>query len=172
MASAARAMEDDAPTAAPAAKPRGLMLPLLAAVIVSTAASGGVAWFVSQRAVPVAAHAEEAPKPVAKAPASYLPLQPAFVVNLQDDEALRFLQLDVEVMARDAQVIEAVKTHMPRIRNSLLMLFGQQSTAQLVTRADKERLQAQVLAEIQNILKEETGEPGIEAAYFTSFVMQ
>lgn len=102
----------------------------------------------------------------------YYAFDPAFVVNFQAQDTIRFLQVKVEVMARDAKVIEAVERHMPVIRNNLVVLFSSQDFTAISTRVGKERLRAQTLAEIQKVLKETTGQPGVEAVYFTSFVMQ
>lgn len=177
MPAAAKAtIDDDAPTTVPTVekKKKGLLPAIVIAIVVSAGLSGGVAWYVSKSSVPAvnAKHPAEEAKPESRAPAIYLPLTPALVVNLQDDDAMRFLQADIEVMSRDAAAIEAVTKHMPRIRNSLLMLLGAQRAPELVSRADKERLQGQVLAEVRRILEEETGHAGVEAIYFTSFVMQ
>lgn len=106
-----------------------------------------------------------------KAPVYYA-FDPAFVVNFQAQEGLRFLQIKVEVMARDQKVIAAVEQHMPVIRNNLVVLFSSQDFTTISTRVGKERLRTQSLAEIQKVLKENTGQPGIEQVYFTSFVMQ
>ena len=46
------------------------------------------------------------------------------------------------------------------------------TAAELSSREGKEELQAEALASIQGILERETGIPGVEAVYFTSFVMQ
>ncbi len=102
----------------------------------------------------------------------YYKLDPTFVVNYQAQDDLRFLQVTVEVMARDEKIIALVEQHMPVIRNNLIVLFSSQDFTTISTRVGKERLRAQVLAEVQKVLKEETGRPGIEAVYFTSFVMQ
>ena len=75
-------------------------------------------------------------------------------------------------MARDEKVIDGVKTHMPVIRNNLLMMFGGQTLATLTSRDEKEKLRATALAEVQRILKANTGAPGVEDLYFTSFVVQ
>jgi flagellar FliL protein len=104
--------------------------------------------------------------------ANYVPLQPPFVVNLSDTEASRYLQADMEVLCRDPKVVEDVKLHMPHLRDRILLLLSQQRVADLSTREGKEALQAKILAEIQAVLKKETGKPGVEAVYFTSFVMQ
>ncbi len=103
--------------------------------------------------------------------AIYYKIEPAFVVNFHS-KAARLLQVTVEVMARDPDYINALKKHTPIIKNNLLMLFAGQDPAALRNRAGKERLRAQALAEVQKVLKEQTGEPGVEAVYFTSFVMQ
>lgn len=52
------------------------------------------------------------------------------------------------------------------------MLFAQQNAEELITRAGKEKLQAQALAEVRKLMKAETGKPGAEQLLFTSFVMQ
>lgn len=104
--------------------------------------------------------------------AQYLSLHPAFVVNLDDDEAMRYLQLEIEVMARDSSALEAVNKHMPVIRNNLLMLFGTKHYHEIDTREGKEALRLEALAEVQKVLTEQTGSPGVENLYFTSIVMQ
>lgn len=184
MAAASKADDTSPPAAAAPAvgkKLSGAGL-LIGAVLISVAASGGIAWFISHqaltemKALAKAADGEsedvavEPEKP--KGPPLYVPLDPAFVVNLADPSGLRFLQLQIEVMSRDPKVPDQIKQHMPRIRNALLLLLGQQKIAELSERAGKENLQAAVLVEIQKILKEEAGAPGVEAVYFTSFVMQ
>jgi len=186
MSGAAKAsgMEDGpAPVAAAAPKKSksGLIL-MGVTVLLSAGISSGAAWWFSSHGAaraPAAAaaegedgHAAHEEKAKPKAAAQYLPLEPAFTVNLEEPDMSRFLQAEIQVMARDAAALEAVKTHTPRIRNSLLLLLGQQRVADMSTREGKEKLRAAVLAEIQKILTEETGKPGIEAVYFTSFVMQ
>ena len=105
-------------------------------------------------------------------PAIYLALDPPFVVNFQDQTHARFLQVTIEVMARDQLVIDAVKIHMPLIRNNLLLLLSSQTYETVTTREGKEKIRATSLEEIQKVMKEETGDPGVEGVYFTSFVMQ
>ncbi|TJY62848.1 flagellar basal body protein FliL [Sinimarinibacterium sp. CAU 1509] len=178
MASAADSMDDDgAPAAKPVAKKsRGMLWVVLFAVLLSVAGAGGVSWFVLHKAVPEsgepgAEHADAKPE-VPKSPANYFALDPSFVVNLEDARSQRFLQVQVQVMTRDADLIKDLEHHAPRLRSALLLLLGQQRAADLATREGKEKLQADVLAEVQRIILEETGKTGIDAVYFTSFVMQ
>ncbi len=105
-------------------------------------------------------------------PAIYLPIDPAFVVNFASQGKARFLQVTVEVMTRDPLMPDQITLHMPVIRNNLMLLFSSQSYDGVSTLEGKEALREEALEVLQQILEEETGDPGIEAVYFTSFVMQ
>lgn len=115
---------------------------------------------------------------VPKGPPLYMPMDPPLVVSLEDKGTIRFLQVTVELMSRDEHVIAALKTHMPIIRNNLLMLLGGQEIGSLTNREDKEKIRKQSLAEVQKIMKdnppEDEGEHAgtVEDLYFTSFVVQ
>ncbi|MET0330878.1 MAG: flagellar basal body-associated FliL family protein [Dyella sp.] len=102
----------------------------------------------------------------------YQQLEPAFVVNFQDDDATRYLQVGVTVMAHDPAVIQAIKDNDPVIRNALVMLFSAQSFAQLSDTAGKQKLQADALAAVRKIVAQRIGKSSVDALYFTSFVMQ
>ena len=186
----ASAATTPAAPAAPAKK--GGLLPMLLCAVIAAGAAGGGVWFMTQSKAKPAAHAEEGEGEHAAAEehessghgdehgksgpaegaAQYLPLTPAIVVNLNDNVTMRYLQVDIELMARSGAAIEAATLHMPRIRNTLMLLFTQQQFEDIVTREGKERLQKDALAAVQAVLKEETGKPRIEALYFTNFVMQ
>ena len=110
---------------------------------------------------------EDGPKP-----AIYIPIESTFVVNFEGATRVRFLQVTVELMTRDATVVDAVKTHMPVIRNNLTFLFSGRSYEQVSSIEGKEQLRADALKEVQTIMETETGNPSVEAMYFTSFVTQ
>jgi flagellar FliL protein len=120
----------------------------------------------------VAMGADGKPVEKPKAPPVYLPLDPPLVASFQDGGQIRFLQVAVELMARDEEAIEQVKTHMPVVRNNLLMMLGGETLTTLTSRDGKEALRTRALAEVQRILTENTGKPGVEDLYFTSFVVQ
>lgn len=112
---------------------------------------------------------EESDKPQ---PANYVSLDPPFVVNFEGNSPAKFLQINVEVMSRKLEYAEHIKKHMPVIRNNLVMLFSSQTHENVNNLKGKEDLRQKALAEVQKILEEETGDPGVDALYFTSFVMQ
>ncbi len=115
---------------------------------------------------------DAAKKEEVKGPPIYLALDPPLVVSFEDQNAIRFLQVTVEVMSRDEAAIAAVTANMPVIRNNLLMLMGGRTLTDLITREGKEKLRADCLAEVKDILVKLDSEATIEDLYFTSFVVQ
>jgi len=103
----------------------------------------------------------------------YIALDPAFVVNFQDkSQHTKFLKAELNVVTYEDGVPEAVAKHMPAIRNDLVMLFSRQIYEDLLAQEGKEALRAEALAEVQAVIEKQTGKPGVEDLFFTSFVMQ
>ncbi|MDP1539649.1 MAG: flagellar basal body-associated FliL family protein [Moraxellaceae bacterium] len=101
----------------------------------------------------------------------YKSLDPAFVVNIDDGRTVRFLQVKVDVMARNQAALTDIDIVEPRIRHDIIMLFSTMTREMIRDQAQREQLQAQVLSIINTVLQEQ-GKPGVEAVYFTSFVVQ
>ena len=156
--------------APPAPRSSNLALWILIVLLAIGLAGAGAWWFLQGRNAGAAPEAEA--KPAAAQPARYYALEPAFVVNLADTTSVRYLQADVQVMTRDEATGAALELHSPAIRNRLLLLFGQQTAAQLAQRSAKERLQEQALAEVRGVLKKEGAADKVEAVFFTSLVTQ
>lgn len=105
-------------------------------------------------------------------PPIYIPLNPAFVVNFENQEQVSFLQVDIQLMTYDPAVEEAINIHMPRVRNELLLLLGGKQYHEINTREGKRALAQEAITEIKRVLEESGAPASIEALYFTSFVMQ
>lgn len=114
---------------------------------------------------------EKAQPKVVKTPIYYNIEQP-FVVNFQSSNNTRFLQVTMELMTYDQAVIPSIEQSMPVIKNNLVFLLSNLTSEQLATAEGRLKVRSDTLVEIQNILKERTGKPGVEDVYFTSFVMQ
>jgi flagellar FliL protein len=190
--------DNDAP--APAATPkkkRAWLLPVLA--VVGSLAIGGGAYFAgrltshpaddgaesdeSAEAEPAKAKKGDAAKQgkdaksKSKAKAEkrvplYYAMEPAFVVNYQDLQALRFLQVGVQVMAYSQADLDALKANEPLARNALVMLFSGQTYDALISREGKEKLREEALQELRKVIAEHASKDSLQAVYFTSFVMQ
>jgi flagellar FliL protein len=159
--------------AAPAPKAgggRGTILILAVALLVVSAVCGYALYTLRGRGE--AAAAGEAKSEKKKGPEVYLAMDPAFVVNFQKADGLSYLQVGVTLMSHDPAALQAAKEADPVIRNALVMLFSSQDYAALSDTAGKQKLQAKALAAVQKIVEERTGHNGVEALYFTSFVMQ
>ncbi len=102
----------------------------------------------------------------------YIKLGDPFIVNFMAGEQIRYLQVGIEVMSRDPDVEKDIETHMPVIRNNLVMLFSGLDFETISSVEGKQKIREQALHEVQKILEEQTGYKGIEDLYFTSFVMQ
>ena len=166
----------DAPADAPKAPAKSKMLVIiLAAVLAAGAAGAGVYFMVGKKgddkaqAEGEAKHEEHGPK----APAVYVKFDPPFVVNFENRGTMRFLQVSVEVMTRDPLTADMIKQHDPKLRNDLLMLLSGQTYDTISTREGKERLRAEALKSVSDVIAAEGGKPEtVEQLYFTSFVMQ
>lgn len=180
MANQPKNLDLDVAGTAPVAKSKtkSIIVFALAGVVLTAATIGATLYFSGALHSATASTAAgddpaaAAPAPKSDQPALYLALDPPFVVNFENDTTARFLQVSVELMARDQVVLDAVKQHMPAIRNNLVMLFSSQRYESVSTREGKEKVRADALTEVQKILQERVGQPGVEAVYFTSFVMQ
>ncbi len=101
----------------------------------------------------------------------YLPLDPAFVVNFENQGHMRYLQLSLQIMSYHEEAVEKVSANIPAVRNSLIMLFSGQDYDQLNTSEGKENLRQLVLQSINEVVKL-NGEKKVDDVYFTGFVMQ
>jgi flagellar FliL protein len=148
-------------------KSRKLLFIILAVVLLG--GGGGGAWFFLKGGD----HKAGAKAEVPALPPIYVNLDPPFVVNFEAESMVRFLQVTISIMTRDAPTSEVLKKNDPRMRNDLLMLLGGQKYETISTREGKEKLQAQSLEAVRTVVKSAGGEPDkVEALYFTAFVMQ
>lgn len=105
-------------------------------------------------------------------PALFYSLDPPLVVNFEDASAVRFLQVGVDVMAREPATIEAVQKLTPLIRNNLLQVISNRDYQSLMSREGKEALRAEALKELRKIIKKEAPDAEVEDLLFTSFIVQ
>lgn len=160
----AESLEGEVPVTA--AKKKGGSKVMFAGIAVLALLGGGA--YLYSRAHGTQPASAQAPK----APELFLPLDPAFVVNFQDQDSTRYLQVGVTVMTHDPAAVQAMKESDPVIRNALVMLFSSQTYAGLSDIAGKKKLQAEALEAVRKIVADKTGKPDVDALYFTSFVMQ
>lgn len=105
-------------------------------------------------------------------PAIYYPLKPPILVSFDARGRQRLLQAEITLLVRDADVVAAIELHMPMIRNSLVMLMGGRTYEEVQTAEGKEFLRVECLQELQRIMEQEIGKPGVEQVLFTGLIVQ
>jgi len=171
----AEALAGAAPESATSA-PKKKRVVLIVALLAVVAAGGGAAfWFLRPTEANAPAPAGEAAADAAtrKAAPLYYKFDPAFVVNFGSPGNVRYLQIMIEAMSRDAKVMDELKIVEPAIRNDLMLLFSSQQYEDLLTQEGKEKLRKATLDSIRKALATEGGNPdSLESVYFTSLVIQ
>lgn len=161
--------------AKPAGKMKLIIIIVIAVLLAIGLSVGGTLFFLGKdddgadKAKAEAAAASAAP---VKLPAIYEELAPAFVVNFNHQGRARYMQVSVALMTRDQAALDALKVHMPVLRNRLVMLFSGQDFASLITPVGKEMLRQQATASVQELEQKETGKVSVEQVLFTNLVLQ
>lgn len=102
---------------------------------------------------------------------TYFAIPDAFTTNLADGSG--FLQAGISLSTfYDGKVINNIKRQAVPIRSVVLMVLSEQDPALLSTSQGKQRLQRQLTAAINDVLREKEGFGGIDNVYFTSLVIQ
>ena len=158
-APAATAAAAQAPEAPKKGGKKSMLMIIIVAVVLLGGGAGG-AWFYMQKRAAAAATDEE---PVAHAPAekhapTYLPME-SMVVNLADGGGERFAQIGVTLDVENEKTAEKIKTYMPAIRSSVLMLVSQRTSEELLKRDGKEKLASDIVNEVSRAIGYEVEEP-------------
>ncbi|TDV35502.1 MULTISPECIES: flagellar basal body-associated protein FliL [Pseudomonas] len=148
-----------------------LIIVIVLALLLAIGASVGATWFFMHSAQSKPAAAADA-TPVGKQPAIFEPMAPAFVANYNQNGRQRYMQVSITMLARNQADLEALKVHMPVIRNNLVMLFSGQDFATLATPVGQEMLRQKATASVQEVAQKELGKVVIEQLLFTNFVLQ
>ena len=120
-------------------------------------------------------------------PPTFLPLD-SMVVNLADPGGNRFVQLGITLQVEDTKTGDAIKTFMPSIRNSILMLVSQRTAEEILKTEGKEKLAKDIISEISSIMgyktqddtatesqdkKRKRAQPNpLQSVLFSSFIVQ
>jgi flagellar FliL protein len=172
--------DEETPGAEEEAKGGGklkLILMIVLGVVLIAILSGGGTWFLLKdkmsAAKPLATAANGMPIPALMPVAAlYHPMQPAFVINFNQNGKMRFLQVELSVMTRNPAVVGMLSLHNPLIRNNLLGVFSRQDVTKLGSVEGKQKLADELTITIQDILTAEMDDPGIESVLYRSFILQ
>jgi len=148
-----------------------MIIAIVLGLLLAIGASVGATWFFMHSAQSKPAAAVET-APVGKQPAIFEPMAPAFVANYNQNGRQRYMQVSITLLARNQADLDALKVHMPVIRNNLVMLFSGQNFDTLATPVGQEMLRQKATASVQEVAQKELGKVVIEQLLFTNFVLQ
>lgn len=139
---------------------------IIVGLVVLLGLGGGGAWFFLHKK---SDHGEKAAKPKPHTPPVFVTLEP-FVVNLAG-EASHYLQVGIDLKVADSKVGDAIKMHLPEIRNGVLLLLSSKQVDELGTLDGKNRLRDEIRAAVNGPLgvkppkakKKSTEEPAAHA---------
>ena len=118
-----------------------------------SASAAAAPFYVMKRNVAAAQAQDDGMQPTLRSPTTrisqpptYLALDP-FVVNLADRDVERYAQIAVTLQVDDPEFAEQMKAYMPSIRNSILLVLAHKSSQELLERAGKDALAAEIMRE-------------------------
>ncbi|KPY33057.1 MULTISPECIES: flagellar basal body-associated protein FliL [Pseudomonas syringae group] len=149
-----------------------LIIVAVVALLLAVGLSVGATWFIMHKGETAPDPAVAAAAANAKPVAVFEPLTPAFVVNFNANGRQRYMQVSITMLGRNAADMEALKVHMPVIRNNLVMLFAAIPFESLASPIGQEMLRQKATASIQEVAQKELGKTVIEQLLFTNFVLQ
>lgn len=148
-----------------------LILVLVLALLLAVGLSVGATWFFMHKSEP-ATPTDPAAANV-KPAALYEALSPAFVVNFNQNGRQRYMQVSITLQGRSQADMDALKVHMPVIRNNLVMMFSGQGFDTLASSpVGQEMLRQKATAVVQEVAQKEVGKPVVDQLLFTNFVLQ
>jgi flagellar FliL protein len=152
---------------APAGSNKKKLVIIIAAVLAFAGAGGGAAWFFLHDSKP-GNHAKEVQK---RGPPVFVPLE-AFTVNLQSEGQDQFLQTTFTLQVQSSDQIELIKQNMPKVRNRLLLLLSSKAASEISTIEGKQKLAAEIIAQIKLPFEDKGPEQDVTDVMFTSFIIQ
>lgn len=180
----------EAAVAAPKSKKK--LIVILAIVLALAVVGGGAAFFLMQKKEDAHAKAKPAKEGEEAAEAeeggheeeaeaeghadpktalTYVQFE-TFTVNLLPDPDEKFLQLDLTVEVKGAELAEKFKTQMPVLRNRVLLLLTSKKASDISTPEGKTQLSEELLAELKKPLTAKGKPVKVTQVLFTSFVIQ
>ena len=110
---------------------------------------------------------EAAPKSSA-----YVSLGEPMVLNLSGPKRLTFLQISADVLVSDSDAESTVKTHVPAIRHSLIMLLSEQKAGDIKSPTKREEIRQQATARVKGLMAELADSQDVSDVLFSSILVQ
>ena len=109
---------------------------------------------------------------VASKSSAYVSLGEPMVLNLSGGKRLTFLQISADVLVSDADAESTIKTHVPAIRHSLIMLLSEQKAGDIKSPTKREEIRQQATARVKGLMAELADSQDVSEVLFSSILVQ
>ena len=103
---------------------------------------------------------------------AYISLGDPMVLNLSGPKRLTFLQISADVLVSDSDAETTIKTHVPAIRHSLIMLLSEQKAGDIKSPARREEIRQQATSQVQALIANLSGSQDVSEILFSSILVQ
>jgi len=145
---------------------KGKLLKIMLALVLLAGGGGATWWYMTQQKTAD----QDAVAPQEK-PVTFVNLDP-FTVNLRPENEDQYLQVGLTLKVAEAGTTDAIKLHMPEIRNRILLLLGDKKASEISTSEGKQQLSTELLDAIRLSIVAPNAQQGVTDVLFTSFVIQ
>jgi len=145
-----------------------MMLFVIIGVVVLLVAVGVAAYLLGSKSAqntPVAVEVEETEKAEGVGPMVDVS---DFIINILDKNETRYLKAAITLELENDETVIEVNERMPQIRDSVLLLVGNKTFAELNDLQGKLQLRAEIIVRLNKLLKKGK----VKGIYFTEFVVQ
>lgn len=103
----------------------------------------------------------------------YISLGSPLVLNLSSKRSRNtYLQLTADVLVKDSDSEELIKTHIPAMRHQLIVLLSEQPARDMKSPSKREEIRKLAAAKIQELVAELSNNEDISDVLFSSFLVQ
>jgi len=147
-----------------------MMLFVILGVVILLVAVGVAAYLLGSRSAQDAAPAESAQVEDTSTAEGVGPMVDItdFIINILDKNETRYLKAAITLELENEETVAEVNERMPQIRDSVLLLVGNKTFAELNDLQGKLQLRAEIIVRLNKLLKKGK----VKGIYFTEFVVQ
>lgn len=102
----------------------------------------------------------------------YVYLEPGFVVNYGEKGRMKYLKTDVALKIASDEAAAKIKSHLPYLRNDMILLLSSQNADTINSADAREDLRKQALDLVRGVLMKLEGQTYVDDLYFSNFVAQ
>jgi len=103
---------------------------------------------------------------------AYISLGYPMVLNLSGPKRLTFLQISADILVSDSDAETTIKTHVPAMRHSLIMLLSEQKAGDIKSPARREEIRQQATSQVRALIADLSGSEGVSEVLFSSILVQ